>query len=251
MSSSSYMSTCPYTGMLTVDLFPLSFCCCNKNTNQNQPAEELFATEGGQSRNPSRSLEAETRKECCLLACLACFLKLPRTTFLEATLPIIGCPCPHPLSVINQENATQVCPLANLIDKIPKLRFIISDSSLCQVDQNWSDPCKIPIHVAWGWPGSVFVNHHVQPGLQAKALEWDWPIAFSPTARQRRLRKVSTPSICDPPIRITWGKETSSQQVTRFSRPVHWRLIKKSLHSTYYQDRVRDLHWFFFSKIWH
>lgn len=109
-------------------------------TNQNQPGEELFITEGGQSRNPSRSLEAEieaeTKKECYLLAYLACFLRLPRTTFLEATLPTIGFPCPHPLSVINQENATQACPLANLIDKIPKLKFIISDSSLCQVDQN-------------------------------------------------------------------------------------------------------------------
>lgn len=163
ITSSSYMSACPYTGMLTVDLFQLSFCFCNKNTNQNQPGEELFIPEEGQSRNPSRSLEAEieaeTRKECCLLAYLACFLRLPRTTFLEATLSTIGFPCPLPLSVINQENVTQACPLANLIDKIPKLRFIISDSSLCQVDQNLSDPCKIPIHVAWGWPGSVFVNH--------------------------------------------------------------------------------------------
>ena len=104
MTSSSYMNTCPYTGMLTVDLFQLSFCCCNKNTNQNQPAEELFITEGGQSRNPSRSLEAETRKECYLLACLACFLKLPRTTFLEATLPIVGCPGPPPQSQNNEGN---------------------------------------------------------------------------------------------------------------------------------------------------
>ena len=79
----------------------------------------MSGQELNQGRNPESGAEEEAIEKCCLLDFLACIIMVLRNSSTWVALPTESC-AGQTTSVINQENAPQMCPQASLVEEFPK-----------------------------------------------------------------------------------------------------------------------------------